>query len=69
MSLRARILLLVTHRPLDTTQGLARKHSGIGLGLSLARKLAELHGGAIEVARESGNGSTFALRFPIQEKS
>ena len=49
--------------------GLARRHSGVGLGLALARRLAELHGGTIEVESESGKGSTFTLRFPIQGKS
>lgn len=49
--------------------GLARRHGGIGLGLALAQRLAELHGGTIEVASEPGKGSTFTLRFPIEEKS
>ncbi|WP_233993586.1 hybrid sensor histidine kinase/response regulator transcription factor [Salinibacter altiplanensis] len=39
---------------------------GSGLGLSLANKLAELHGGSIEVESELGMGSTFSVRLPVQ---
>lgn len=38
---------------------------GMGLGLSIARDLAEAHGGRLELQSESGKGSTFTLIVPI----
>ena len=45
-------------------QGLSRRHPGIGLGLPLARRLVELHGGTIELASEPGLGTMVTARFP-----
>ncbi|HEV2590694.1 MAG TPA: ATP-binding protein [Gaiellaceae bacterium] len=37
---------------------------GTGLGLYIARSIAEAHGGSLEVASSVGRGSTFTLRLP-----
>jgi signal transduction histidine kinase len=38
-----------------------------GLGLSIARTLAELQGGRVEYGRRPGGGSIFSLRLPATE--
>jgi signal transduction histidine kinase len=46
-------------RPLD------RSYGGLGIGLTLVRRLAELHGGvAFAQSEGSGKGSTFTVRLP-----
>src|SRR5271165_1726513 len=47
-------------RPFFTTKG-----HGTGLGLSLARRIVEAHGGTITVRSEVGKGAQFTLRLPI----
>jgi PAS domain S-box-containing protein len=45
---------------------MTRKHSGLGLGLAIARHLVEMHGGTIEANSEGeGQGSTFTVSLPL----
>ena len=42
----------------------SRRHGGLGLGLSLVRQLAELHGGTVRATSQVGVGSRFTVSFP-----
>ena len=45
-----------------------RSQGGLGIGLSLVRRLVELHGGSVSAHSEgSGKGSTFVIRLPRTE--
>ncbi|WP_133478775.1 PAS domain-containing protein [Cognatilysobacter segetis] len=49
----------------DTTP--ERHYGGLGIGLSLARSLAQLHGGSLTASSPGpGQGSTFELRLPLK---
>jgi two-component system, OmpR family, heavy metal sensor histidine kinase CusS len=43
----------------------SREFGGVGLGLSIARWVAEAHRGSIEVQSTPGSGSVFRVRFPL----
>jgi signal transduction histidine kinase/ActR/RegA family two-component response regulator len=48
------------------TDGSMRRHSGLGLGLSIVRHIVELHGGEIIAASQGpGMGSTFTIKLPL----
>ncbi|MBC8025045.1 MAG: response regulator [Steroidobacteraceae bacterium] len=56
---RAFELFVQGERALDRSQG------GLGIGLTLVRRLAELHGGSVDAQSPgSGRGATFTLRLP-----
>jgi PAS domain S-box-containing protein len=46
--------------------GITRERGGLGLGLSIAKNLVELHGGTIEAASAGENhGATFRVKLPL----
>lgn len=45
----------------------SRQHGGVGLGLSIAKELAELHEGSIDVVSLLGKGSTFKIMIQNNE--
>jgi signal transduction histidine kinase len=47
-----------------TDRSRARGTGGVGLGLALARRIAEAHGGSIEVESAPGKGTAVRLRIP-----
>ncbi len=44
------------------------QNEGTGLGLVVTRKLAELHGGSVEVESELGGGSRFTIVLPLRQE-
>lgn len=45
---------------------LARTHQGTGIGLTLVKRLVELHGGACAVESDVGAGAKFSAWLPAQ---
>jgi CheY-like chemotaxis protein len=54
----------------QVNQTLDRSQGGLGIGLSLVRRLVELHGGEVEATSQGlGHGSAFTVRLPLPKES
>ena len=66
IGIAADFLPYVFERFRQADAGLARARGGLGLGLSIAKQLTELHGGTIEAASGGlGTGATFRVKLPL----
>lgn len=63
----ARDLPRVFERFFQVETHLTRRHGGMGLGLSVAKAMVELHGGRIWVESQEGRGSTFTFLLPTNQ--
>ena len=62
----ASFLPLIFERFTQSDPSSNREHGGLGLGLSIVRQLAELHGGAVAAYSEGlGRGAKFVARLPL----
>jgi signal transduction histidine kinase len=46
-----------------------RRYGGSGLGLALARRLARILGGDIELSSAPGHGSVFTVELPLEAET
>ncbi|WP_374651535.1 PAS domain S-box protein [Dongia sp.] len=55
--------------PFASSNVYAKEKGGAGIGLSITKRLINLHDGDLEVRSEPGRGSTFSLVFPTAERN
>ncbi len=62
-----KMLKLIFNEFRQVSEGFARSHEGVGLGLTIAKKFVDKMNGKITVSSEPGKGSAFELSFPVFE--
>ncbi len=51
-------------------RSLERRHGGLGIGLTMAKRLVEMHGGTIAAKSDgAGKGSEFTVRLPLSTRA
>jgi signal transduction histidine kinase len=66
MGIPADMLLAIFERFTQVERDAERTKGGLGIGLTLVRRLVEMHGGTIEACSDGvGRGSEFIVRLPI----
>ena len=58
----------VFHEFQQVDSGVGRQQGGTGLGLTLTRRFANLHGGDVTVSSELGRGSVFTITLPVEAR-
>lgn len=58
---------IIFHEFRQVSEGFGRNFEGVGLGLTISKKITSLMGGTISVKSQLGIGSVFTVRFPISE--
>jgi signal transduction histidine kinase len=66
----ADMLLAIFERFTQVERGVELTRGGLGIGLTLVRRLVEMHGGTIEARSDgAGRGSEFTVRLPILSRA
>ena len=66
MGIRSEMLPNVFEMFTQVDRSLERTQDGLGIGLTLVKRLVEMHGGSVTAASDGlGKGSTFVVRLPI----